>query len=270
LDTRALKKTLREGGLAIGTWVFEFNTPGIARLLASAGADFVVYDMEHSGFGIDTVRSLVSQSRAVNLAVLVRPSDCEYHLIAPLLDVGAGGIIAPRVETASAALRVVDSCRYPPLGHRGAAFTIAHDDFQTGEIGAKIQAANDAVLCALIIETVQGVENIQSILDVPGIDLIWVGFLDLSLSLGIPGQFAHPQFQSALDRIRRACESRGMPVGILVNKPEAALERIRQGFRCISYSGDLWLLQRALAEGIQTIREGWAGRQEAENGLTEE
>src|SRR5213594_985251 len=229
MDTKSLKKTLREGGIAIGTWVFEFNTPGIARLLASAGADFVVYDLEHSGFGIDTVRSLVAQSRHVDLAVLVRPADGEYHLIAPLLDVGAGGVIAPRVENASAALRVVDSCRYPPQGHRGAAFTIAHDDYQRGDVGAKIKAANDAMLCALIIETAPAVENIESILDVPGVDLIWVGFLDLSLSLGIPGQFAHPQFKAAIDRILRACESHRMPVGILADKPEAALERIHQG-----------------------------------------
>lgn len=260
MDTKALKQTLREARIAIGTWVFEFNTPGIARLLASAGADFVVYDMEHSGFGIDTVRSLISQSRSTDLAVLVRPPAGEYHLIAPLLDVGAGGVIVPQVETAAKARQVVDCCRYYPEGKRGAAFSIAHDDFRLGEPAAKMQAANQEVVCGLLIETAPGVENIEAILKVPGVDLIWVGFLDLSLSLGIPGQYTHPDFTAAISRILAACQRCGMPVGILADRPESALERIRQGFHCISYSGDLWLLQRALAEGIQAIRNGSNGQ----------
>jgi 2-keto-3-deoxy-L-rhamnonate aldolase RhmA len=256
LDTKSLRRTLREGGIALGTWVFEFNTPGIARLVASAGADFVVYDMEHSGFGIDTIRSLVSQSKCVDLAVLVRPSDGQYHLIAPLLDLGAGGIIVPKVETAAEAASIADSCRYWPDGHRGAAFSIAHDDFRPGDPVGKMKAANESVICCLLIETVRGVDNIDAILKVPGVDLIWVGFLDLSLSLGLPGQFTHLEFKAALDRILKACQSHGMPVGILADRPESALEYVRQGFQCISYSGDLWLFQRALSEGIQAIRNG--------------
>ncbi|HEV2494082.1 MAG TPA: aldolase/citrate lyase family protein [Terriglobia bacterium] len=256
LDTIRLKQTLREGRVAAGTWVFEFNTPGIARLLASTGVDFVVYDMEHSGFGIDTVRSLVAQSRGLDLTVLVRPPAGEYHLIAPVLDLGAGGVIVPKVETVSDAIKVVRACRYYPDGRRGAAFSIAHDDFQPGEIAAKIKTANDAVVCGLLIETATGVKNIDAILNVPGIDLIWVGFLDLSLSLGIPGQFTHPGFEAAISCILQAGESHGTPVGILADTPGAAIERVQQGFRCISYSGDLWLLQRALSEGIQAIRLG--------------
>lgn len=256
MDSKALKQTLREGRVAIGTWVFEFNTPGIARLLSSAGADFVVYDMEHSGFGTDNIRSLIANSRAVDLAVLVRPPAGDYHLIAPLLDLGANGVIVPKVETAAEAARVVDSCRYYPDGHRGAAFAIAHDDFRAGDVAAKMRAANEAMICCMLVETATGVQNIDSILAVPGVDLIWVGFLDLSLSMGIPGQYAHPDFKAALSRIVSACEAHGTPIGILADRPMSALDWIRQGFHCISYSGDLWLLQRALAEGIQAIRQG--------------
>jgi 2-dehydro-3-deoxyglucarate aldolase/4-hydroxy-2-oxoheptanedioate aldolase len=256
LDTKALKRTLREGRVALGTWVFEFDTPGLARLVASAGADFVVFDMEHSGFGIDTIRSLVSYSRAVDLAALVRLSAGEYHLIAPVLDVGAGGIIVPKVETAEQAARVSDSCRYYPEGHRGAAFSIAHDDFRSGDPAMKMKAANEAVICGLLIETAAGVEQVDEILKVPGVDLVWIGFLDLSLSMGIPGRFDRPEFKAAISRIIRACESHAVPVGILSNQAESALDWVRQGIRCISYSGDLWLFQRALSEGIQAIRQG--------------
>ena len=260
MNTTTLKKTLLEGQVAIGTWVFEFGTTGIARLLASAGADFVVYDMEHSGFGIDTVKHLLAGSAALDLTALVRPAANEYHLIAPLLDLGAGGVVVPKVETAADAARVVSSCRYPPEGDRGAAFQISHDHFQPGDPAAKMKAANQSVVCCLLIETALALRNIESILEVPGVDLIWLGFLDLSLSLRTPGNYNHRKFKAALSRVVEACNIRRVPVGIMADKPESALEFIRQGFSCIGYSGDLWLLQKALSEGIQAIRQGLARR----------
>ena len=143
----ALKEAFRQNQAVIGTWVFEFNSSGIARLLASTGVDFVVYDMEHSGFGMDSIKALLSQSRPLDLAVLVRPPAGEYHLIGPLLDAGANGIIVPKVESAREAERIADACRYFPLGHRGAAFSISHDDYLSGNIPQKMKAANDGMIC---------------------------------------------------------------------------------------------------------------------------
>lgn len=254
MNSRAMKEALRRGEAVIGTWVFEFNTPGIARLLASTGVDFVVYDMEHSGFGLDSIRPLIAQTRPLQLAALVRPPANEYHLIAPLLDAGASGIIVPKMESASEALKFVDACRYFPEGHRGAAFSVAHDDFLPGDVADKMRAANEAVICGILVETEQGVENLDAILAVKGIDLVWVGFLDLSLSLGIPGQFAHPRFQEAVGRILQVSKAHNKPAGILSASLEQAQEHLKEGFRCISYSGDIWLLQRALSEAVQALR----------------
>jgi 2-dehydro-3-deoxyglucarate aldolase/4-hydroxy-2-oxoheptanedioate aldolase len=256
MNSLGLKSAWREGKVTVGTWVFEFNTPGIARLLASTGVDFVIYDQEHSGFGIDTIRGLLAQTRPLNLAALVRPPANEYHLIAPLLDAGASGVIIPNVQTASEAKRVTDACRYCPRGQRGAAFSVAHDDFLSGDVPGKMQAANDAMVCGVLIESAQGVENVEDIVAVEGVDLVWVGFLDLSLSMGIPGQYRHPQFEKAVSRIVEVCNARKKPAGILSNDPEQSKKYIQQGFQCISYGGDLWLLQRALSEGIQSIRRG--------------
>jgi len=258
LKALALKECLRQRRVVIGTWVFEFNTPGIARLLASTGVDFVVYDMEHSGFGMDSIRMLMAQTRPLNLAALVRPPAGENHLVAPLLDAGANGVIVPKVENASQAAKIVDACRYHPEGHRGAAFSVAHDDYLPGDIADKMKAANDGMICAVLIETVAGVENVDGIVSVPGIDLVWVGFLDLSISMGIPGQFEDSRFKRALARILDACESREVPVGILAKDAHEALQYIHQGFRCISYSGDIWLLQGALAQGVNEVRRGLA------------
>lgn len=117
-----------------------------------------------------------------------------------------------------------------------------------------MKAANEAMICGVLIESRRGVENIEEIASVEGIDLLWVGFLDLSLSMGIPGQFQHPDFQEAVRRIVETCKTRRKTVGILSNDIEQAKKYVRQGFRCISYGGDIWLLQRALSEGIQSIR----------------
>ena len=262
MKASALKDSLRKGRIVIGTWVFEFNSPGIARLLASTGVDFVVYDMEHSGFGIESIRSLISQSRPLNLAALVRPPASDCHLIAPLLDAGANGVIVPKVESADQAAKIIDTCKYYPEGHRGAAFSVAHDDFLPGDIAGKMNAANDAMVCALLIETVQGVEKVDEIVAIPGIDLIWAGFLDLSISMGIPGEYDNPRFTQALTRVLRAGESRGIPVGILAKDVRQSMQYVNLGFRCISYSGDIWLLQETLTQGINEIRRGLASGSE--------
>lgn len=255
MNSHAMKQALEKGEVVVGTWVFEFATPGIARLLASTGVEFVVYDMEHSGFGLDTIRALIAQTRPLHLAALVRPPANEYHLIAPLLDAGASGVIVPKMETASEAARLVDACRYFPDGHRGAAFSIAHDDFLPGDVAAKMKSANEGMICGILIETAKGVENLEEILAVKGVDLVWVGFLDLSLSLGIPGQFTHPQFKSAVERILEVSKARKKAVGILSANANQAREHLHQGFQCIGYGGDIWLLQRALTEGVQAVRQ---------------
>jgi 2-keto-3-deoxy-L-rhamnonate aldolase RhmA len=254
MNSRAMRHALERSEILIGTWVFEFNTPGIARLVASTGVDFVVYDMEHSGFGTESIRTLLSQTRPLDMAALVRPPANEYPLIAPLLDAGASGIIVPKVESAAEAARLVDTCKYFPEGHRGAAFSIAHDDFRAGDVPEKMQTANEAVICGVLIETAPGVDALDKILTVKGIDLVWVGFLDLSLSLEIPGAFTHPRFQEAVRRILRVSKSHDKPVGILSANCEQARQHLEEGFRCISYSGDIWLLQHALSEGVQAIR----------------
>lgn len=260
MNSHAMKQAFGKGDILVGTWIFEFATPGIARLLASTGIDFVVYDMEHSGFGLDSLRPLIAQTRPLRLAALVRPPANEYHLIAPLLDAGASGIIVPKVETAAEAARLVDACRYFPDGHRGAAFSIAHDDFLPGDVAAKMKAANEAMICGVLIETAPGVENLEEILRVKGIDLVWIGFLDLSLSMGIPGQFSHPQFEEAVRHILQVSKIHKKAVGILSANPKQARAHLQQGFQCISYSGDIWLLQQALSEGVQAIRREVAQR----------
>jgi 2-keto-3-deoxy-L-rhamnonate aldolase RhmA len=245
---------LREGRYAVGTMIFEFNTHGLPRLLDAVGLDFVVYDMEHSGFEMGEIRALLAGSRAAAFTPIVRVPGSDYHFLARVHDLGAGGVMVPMVSTAAQAEAIVRACKYPPVGGRGAAFGVAHDDFRSGDLAATIAAANRDNLIIAQIETAQAVEQVEEIAAVPGIDVLWIGHFDLSLSLGIPGQFDHPRFVAAIDRVVAAASAHRLPLGILVNDPGAGRVWIARGFRAICYSGDIWLLQRALAEGVAWVR----------------
>ncbi|MBA3450629.1 MAG: aldolase [Chloroflexia bacterium] len=249
-----VKRALHAGGRSLGTMVFEFPTTGIGRIAAEAGAEFVIYDMEHTGWSIETIRGLMATSRAVDLAPMVRVPATEYHLLARPLDVGAMGLMVPMVESAAQAQTIVDSAKYPPTGRRGAAFGVAHDDYTGGDIIAKMASANDEVLLIVQIETGQGVENADAIAAVDGIDVLWIGHFDLTNSLGIPGQFTHPTYLDAVQRVLAACQAHDKTPGIMVGDVETGQGLLAQGFRAMAYSGDLWLYQQALREGLDVLR----------------
>jgi 2-keto-3-deoxy-L-rhamnonate aldolase RhmA len=249
-----LKRVLAAGRRAAGTMVFEFNTPGIGRLLESTDVDFVVFDMEHSGFELDQIRSVVSWSRAATFTSLVRVPADDYHFLARVLDVGAQGVMVPKVATREQAEAIVRCCDYPPRGSRGAGFGLAHDDYRVGDLAAKMDTANRENTVILMIETEEGVRHVAEIARVPGVDIVWIGHYDLSLSLGIPGQFDHPRFTEAVTTVMTACDAAGIPVGILVGDTVSGESWIDRGFRVICYSMDVSLLQRALAEGVAWIR----------------
>jgi 2-dehydro-3-deoxyglucarate aldolase/4-hydroxy-2-oxoheptanedioate aldolase len=248
-----VKKKLRDGGVVAGTLVLEFATTGIARIAASAGAEFILFDMEHSGWSMDTIRTLLATVPA-GIVPLVRVPATEYHFLARVLDLGARGLMVPMVESADQARRIVDSARYPPIGRRGAAFGVAHDDYQPGDAIDKMRSANDEVLLIAQIETARGVENVNEIAAVEGIDVLWIGHNDLSNSLGIPGQFDHPRYHEAVTRVLAACRPHGQAAGFMATGIEQARALLAQGFRILAYGGDVWLYQTALREGLAALR----------------
>jgi 2-dehydro-3-deoxyglucarate aldolase/4-hydroxy-2-oxoheptanedioate aldolase len=249
-----VKQRLARGETVVGTMMMEFATPGICPLAAAAGAEFGVFDMEHSGWSIDVIKMLMSTSRGTDFVPLVRPPAVEYHDIARVLDLGAMGVVMPFIDEPQQAEFVVRCCRYPPAGRRGAAFAIAHDDYRGGDVGEKMSTANRELLVVLQIESARGLENVEKIAAVPGVDAVWIGQFDLTASLGIPGDVRHPTFQEAQRRILRACQQAGVAAGygsLILEDVVAARE---QGFRFLVYTADLWIYQRALREGLTTIR----------------
>jgi 2-keto-3-deoxy-L-rhamnonate aldolase RhmA len=255
MRTNTVKQRIQRGGVSIGTMVFEFNTTGIARIVSQAGADFALFDMEHTGWSVETIRQLLATSRASELVSMVRVPATEYHFIARVLDMGAMGIMVPMVESADQAGKIVQSARYPPQGRRGAAFGIAHDDYTGGNLVEKIASANTETLLIAQIETARGLENADQIAAVPGIDVLWIGQFDLTNSLGIPGQFDHPRFVEAVQTVIRACRQHDKTAGYMVTDAVGGRAMLDQGFRILAYSGDLWLYQAALRQGVADLRQ---------------
>lgn len=250
-----VKQKLQQNRISIGTFVFEFSTTGIARIAAAAGVDFVVFDMEHTGWSVETIRMLIATARPTNTIPMVRVPATEYHFIARVLDMGAMGIMVPMVESASQAEVIVRSAKYPPVGRRGAAFGVSHDDYTGGDIVEKINSSNHETLLIAQIETETGIRNVDEIAAVPGIDVLWIGHFDLSISQGIPGQFDNPQFRDAVDRVIAACRKHDKTPGFMAGDTVGGKRLLDQGFRMLAYGGDLWLYQTAVREGVAALKQ---------------
>jgi 2-keto-3-deoxy-L-rhamnonate aldolase RhmA len=249
-----LRAALANGGTAYGTMVFEFFTPGLMAILASAGAEFALLDTEHSGVGIETIKAQIAAARGLDIVPMVRVPGCHYHLVAPILDAGAMGIMVPMVESAEQARQMASWCRYPPQGVRGVAFGMPHDDYADGDVPTKMREANERTLVIALIETARGIADVDAIMATDGVDIGWLGHYDLTTSMGIPGQFEHPDFLAAVDRLLAACRKNSKPAGVLAGSKAAAAAWQARGFRIIAYKTDTVLLQDALRTALSGLR----------------
>jgi 2-keto-3-deoxy-L-rhamnonate aldolase RhmA len=251
-----VKQKLQAGGNVFGTMVFEFFTPGIAQIAKAAGAEFVFFDMEHSGIGMDVVKAQMALCRGIDLVPLVRVPVLQSHFIARCLDMGAMGIMVPMVETAAQAREIVSATRYPPAGRRGAAFGVAHDDYLSGSVADKIAAANERTMVIALVETAEGIKNVDEIAAVDGIDVIWLGHFDLTNFMGIPAQFQHPDYLAAVDKLTAAGKRHGKALGMMAGDIAWGRDYMAKGFNAVAYGLDIALFQRALGDGISALREG--------------
>lgn len=252
-----VKRKLKASEPSFGTLAWEFAVPGLPAILERAGAEFCVFDMEHSGLSLETVRGLIRCCRGTSVVPLVRVPAHEYRYVAGALDAGAQGLMIPMVESAEQAREIVSWAKYPPVGRRGTAFGIAHDDYRGGsaaDVVATMQRANDEGLLLFQIETVAGVEHVEEILAVDGVDVAWVGHGDLSVSMGLPYQFDHPAHLAALDRVAAAARAAGKVAGRMVTDIDTGRRLLERGYHMLAYGPETALLIRALGEGIEGLR----------------
>lgn len=245
--------------LKVGSFVFEFATPGIGYILKVAGADFMALDLEHSGLTFETAKSMVAYARAASLPIAIRVPSTDTKDLARAADVGADAIIVPNVTDEAAARRIVHALKYAPDGQRGVYLGNMHDRYQPGGLAEKAPAANAHIAVLAQIESAAGVADADKIAAVEGIDCLWLGHMDLSCSLGTPGQFDTPAFHDAVRRVVDAARGRGKSAARLAQSAEEGVELHRLGFDMLSLASDVVMLRSAWTRGIAALRAAAGG-----------
>lgn len=243
-----LRQDVLAGRRCVGGMVFEAFTPGIAQIMAQAGCGYVIYDMEHAGVSHESLKWQVAACRGV-ITPLARPPAGDYIQLARLMDIGMKGVMVPMVDSGEEAAAIVEACRYPPMGRRGAAFGFQHDDYAPGAPADKIAAANEEALIIAQVETERGLANVDAIAATPGVDVIWIGQFDLSNFLGVPGDFESAEYKNAWAEITSAARRHGKALGAMAPNPEWAANYAAEGIEMIAAGTD----QGALIAGYSAI-----------------
>jgi 2-keto-3-deoxy-L-rhamnonate aldolase RhmA len=243
------RQRLRQGDVLLGQMVLELFTPGIGHMLAACGLDFVIFDMEHGRCDLSLLAEMVASCRGSNIVPIARVPDLAYAPLSRALDVGARGIMVPRVESRQQAEDIVSQLKYAPQGRRGVALGIAHDLYRVGG-GDFFARTNEEIAVILLLETEKAFQNLEEIISVPGVDVAWIGHYDLTVSMGIPAQFEHPRLLAAMDELVSVCRRHGVAPGFLPPSAESAVRWINKGFRAISLGSDIGVF----LDGVRKFR----------------
>jgi 2-keto-3-deoxy-L-rhamnonate aldolase RhmA len=249
-----VKQALREGRVQFGCSCFQLRSPDAVRALAAAGLDWVFFDGEHGPFGFETLQDLMRVATGARLCPIVRVADLQYALVARALDCGAEGVLLPRVESPELLEKAISWTRFPPMGPRGFGLAAPHLNYEPVSIPDAIAHVNANVLVVLQIETRTALERIDELLAVPNIDAVLIGPGDLSISLGVPGQFDHPQFVAAVETIRERCDRVGIAPGIHMRSLELAKQWTGRGLRLFSCNSDLGFLLDKATETVRALK----------------
>lgn len=210
----SLKQRLRNGEQVLGTMVATFASPDIGKILKGCGFDFFIIDCEHGSFTTREVANIIAVARGAQIPALVRIPEMRREHALKFMEMGASGLLLPNTETAEQARMLVDCAKYAPLGHRGVSLSRPHTDFARVSGAEYMPRANDETLLMCQIESRRGVENIEAILAVEGIDVGFIGPNDMTQDYGILGQFEHPDIVTAFERVIATARANGKWSGV--------------------------------------------------------
>lgn len=254
MQTNTAKHRLHQGQAIWGTSLAECLDPEIPVLLHAAGLDFFFADTEHATTTHAQIQTLCRSARAAGIIPMVRVTQSEPHLITRILDVGAMGVIVPRVQDAVQARRVVENVKFPPEGRRGFGLRSIVTDMRESSAAEQIAASNRETAVILQIESAAGVEAAAEIAAVPGVDALFVGPYDLTMSMGIIEQFDHPKFWEAVDRVIQAADKAGIAAGLQTPSPKILREAQNRGARLLIYASDSTVLFEGYRNALQELK----------------
>jgi 2-keto-3-deoxy-L-rhamnonate aldolase RhmA len=232
----------------------ELRSPAIAQILAAAGFDFFFIDMEHGSYDLTMASDIIKTGRLEGVCPLVRAPDIRYSPLSRILDIGALGVMVPRVRTKEDVEYIVNKLKYPPHGQRGCSITGGNNDYRSEPVSTFIKAANRETMVIIQVELSEAVEDIDALLSVPGVDVALLGLGDLSISLGVPGQSDHPKVLQAGTRVIDACGRHNVVPGIHQGSADALVNWIERGVRMVTWSTDIWMLLNGGTDAVRYLR----------------
>jgi 4-hydroxy-2-oxoheptanedioate aldolase len=245
------KKTLRRRSV-IGPFS-KTSDPAFVEAMGHAGFDFVILDLEHGPNNVLTLQNLIRAAQISDVFPIVRVKGEPRSLIGEVLDIGAGGIQIPQITTAEEARRVIHLARFSPTGRRGVCRYVRAADYSSADRFAYFKAANEALI-VLQLEGEEAMHNLDGILQVPGVDIIFIGPYDLSQSLGVTGEVDHPRVVQAAQDIIARCSSKGIVVGIFAETLENAWKWTKLGVGYVGYSVDVGLFTDQCRQVVQVFK----------------
>lgn len=234
------KKKLADPKRRLTAHVCTIPSATVPQAMAAAGADAVIIDLEHGAVDYAAAHAMIAATQGTECAPLVRITENQPSQVKRVLDLGAEGIVFPLIRNKGDAERAVASLRYPPKGNRGFGPFLAHSRWDTSLMEYR-ETVEDSIVCCLLVETRDAVDNIAEICAVDGIDAIIPAQFDLSTDLGISGQFDHPDFQAALKKVEDAANAAGIPLGNVGLSKAQADGLFAKGYRIIAGFDILWL-----------------------------
>jgi 2-keto-3-deoxy-L-rhamnonate aldolase RhmA len=250
-EPNRLKRKLAAGKPCVGT-VVTLNNVAVAEMLARVGYDWLWFETEHTSLELESLQAMLAATNGSDVSTVIRVPWNDKTMIKRALDLGPDALIVPQVNTREEAEHAVRAMKYPPWGERGAGMARAQS--YGGQLMEYLALANDEVMVILMIEHIQGVENIDEILTVKGVDSVMVGALDLSGSMGLLGQTSHPDVEGAVQKVLAACKRAGISCGAVAMSPEQANERIEQGFTNISLGMDVVYLRSSAKNAVEQVK----------------
>jgi len=247
---RALAKW-RAGEQTIGAWLSLPNSH-TAELLANAGFDWLCIDMQHGLIDYGDIRDMLPAISTTDATPIVRVPGHDSSMIMKVLDAGAMGVIVPLVNSATEAAAAIAACRYPPDGER------SFGPIRAALYGGRgyVQEANDEIACIVMIETKEGIANLEQIVSTRGLSGVYVGPADLAYALGLspPGDTDNPLHMATVSNILAACQEHGVAAGIHASSLEYAQRRIAAGFNFVTLGSDVGFMMRSAAAELAAAR----------------
>lgn len=249
----SLKRRILKNELTLGSWI-TIGHPNVAEILANAGFDWLVIDIEHNPIDPAMIQTLILTIQSKGVKAFVRVSKNEEVVIKQVLDAGADGIIVPMVCSKEDAIQAVNYAKYPPIGKRGVGLARAQQ--YGSQFEEYKQWVNDGLVIIAQIEHIDGINNLEEIISVPGIDGTIIGPYDLSGSMGMPGEFEKPVVKEALKRYIDICQKHSFPMGFhVVNADPAKIqEKIEEGYRFIAYGTDFLFMGDTASKGMNVLK----------------